>query len=172
LGFNFYPKSARYIRPDAAADVMASLRGDFLKVGVFVQPGVAEIAACSDLLDVIQVHGEAALVSRLPIWKAVNPGHIPEPDASVNAWLLDTFTPGFGGSGQTFDWTMASAFPYPVIVAGGLDGGNVAEAIRVAKPLGVDSCSRLECAPGRKDRIKVAAFVAQALAAFQEAVTI
>ena len=166
LGFNFYPKSPRYVSSDAAAEMAGSLRGGFLRVGIFVRPTQEEVSQASLFLDVIQVHGDASFSSWLPIWKAVNPGMIPREKAGVQAWLLDTFTPAFGGSGQTFDWSLAAAFPFRAIVAGGLDGDNVADAIRVARPWGVDSCSRLESAPGVKDRNKVAAFVSNALAAF------
>jgi phosphoribosylanthranilate isomerase len=166
LGFNFYPKSPRYVSPEAAAGMADSLRGDFLRVGIFVHPTQEEVSNASSFLNVIQVHGEANFASALPVWKAVNPGMIPAENAAVQAWLLDSFTPVFGGSGQTFDWSLAAAFPFPAIVAGGLDGDNVAEAIRVARPWGVDSCSRLESAPGVKDQNKVAAFVSNARAAF------
>jgi hypothetical protein len=73
----------------------------------------------------------------------------------------------FGGSGRTFDWSLAAAFPYRAVIAGRFDGDNVAEAIRVAAPWGVVSCSRLESAPGRTDHAKVAAFVTNALAAYR-----
>ena len=161
LGFNFYPKSPRFLTYDLAAGIISRLRGDYLRVGVFVNPLLADAAA---FLDVAQIHGHGE--STLRVWRAVNPGHTPAPDPSVQAWLLDTATPAFGGSGKTFDWSLAASFPYRAIVAGGLDGENVAEAIRIANPWGVDSCSRLEMSPGKKDHARVAAFVAKALEAF------
>jgi len=157
LGFNFYPRSPRFLSFEKAADMIAALRGDFLRVGVFVNPQ-DEISA--PFLDVAQIHGTGR--AAIPTWRAVNPGNVPPADNSVDAWLLDTVTPAFGGSGQTFDWSLAAAFPYRAIIAGGLDGHNVAEAIRIAQPWGVDSCSRLESSPGRKDHAKVAAFVENA----------
>jgi len=157
LGFNFYPQSPRFVTFERAAEMIAALRGDFLRVGVFVNPQ-EEIAA--PFLDVAQIHGAGR--AAIPTWRAVNPGSMPAADSKVDAWLLDTFTPDFGGSGQTFDWSLAARFPYRAIIAGGLDGSNVAEAIRIAQPWGVDSCSRLESSPGRKDHAKVAAFVENA----------
>jgi phosphoribosylanthranilate isomerase len=70
------------------------------------------------------------------------------------------------GTGRGFDWSLAAGHPHAVILAGGLDGRTVGEAIRVAQPWGVDACSRLEAAPGIKDPAKVRHFVAAAIAAF------
>jgi phosphoribosylanthranilate isomerase len=83
----------------------------------------------------------------------------------VEAYLLDTATPRFGGSGRTFDWSRAKDFPYRAIVAGGLDGSNVAEAVAAIRPWGVDACSRIESQSGRKDAGRMQAFVRAALAA-------
>ncbi len=71
----------------------------------------------------------------------------------------------FGGSGKTFDWTLAARYPHRAIVAGGLDATNVAEAIRIVQPWGVDACSRLEASPGKKDPQRVRDFVQAAFAA-------
>lgn len=164
LGFNFYPKSPRFITPDSASNIIAQLRGDFLRVGVFVHPTSEIIDQVSGFLDVAQIYGSGT--ANIRIWRAINAGTVPPPDEVADAWLLDSFTPSFGGSGQTFDWSIAARFPYRAIVAGGLDSHNVAEAIRIAGPWGVDSCSRLESAPGKKDHARVAAFVYNALQAF------
>jgi len=166
LGFNFYPQSPRYISPEAAAEISVATGGDYLRVGVFVHPTADVITPATAFLDVIQIHGQTLAVSHaLPVWQAVSAGTIPAADGAVQAWLLDSFTPAFGGSGQTFDWSLAADFPYCAIVAGGLDGDNVAEAIRIAKPWGVDACSRLESSPGKKDHARVTAFVTHALEA-------
>ena len=62
-------------------------------------------------------------------------------------------------NGIQFDWTLARAYQQKIILAGGLDASNVAEAIRIAQPWGVDASSKLESAPGIKDHVKVRAFV-------------
>jgi phosphoribosylanthranilate isomerase len=165
LGFNFYPKSPRYLSVDQMADITSNLSGDYLRVGIFVNPSPEELQAADPFLDVAQVYGSAKSV--LPTWRALNAGTFPEPDPSIDAWLLDSFTPAFGGSGNTFDWSLAARFPYRAIVAGGLDSMNVADAIRIAKPWGVDSCSRLEYAPGRKDHGRMVTFIHKAVEAFQ-----
>jgi len=69
------------------------------------------------------------------------------------------------GSGETFDWRDVPRFAGKLILAGGLDAGNVARAIAQANPWGVDACSRLESAPGRKDHSKMAEFLKAALGA-------
>lgn len=165
VGFNFYPRSPRFITHQAAAAIIRQLRGDFLRVGVFVHPHNSEtLTQIAPLLDVAQIHGAGE--TTLPLWRAIDPGIVPSPDSRVQAWLIDQVTPAFGGSGKAFDWSLAASFPYRAIVAGGLDGNNVGAAIRISNPWGVDSCSRLELSPGKKDHARVAAFVAGALEAF------
>ncbi len=92
----------------------------------------------------------------------------------VNAFLTDTHDPGTrrtGATGITHDWLIsgkvAERSPRPVILAGGLDHSNVAEAIRTVKPTAVDAHSRLEGEDGRKDRQRVSRFIAQARKAWR-----
>jgi phosphoribosylanthranilate isomerase len=159
LGFNFYPKSPRYITPDAAAEIAMDL--PILKVGVFVD----NLAPTN--MDVLQLHGNESpedVPAGRRVWKAFRV--TPEWDASimsafsnVEAFLLDGPTPG---AGISFDWRKATGMKQ-VILAGGLGPDNVAEAIRQARPWGVDACSRLERAPGLKDHDKVRRFVRAAM---------
>lgn len=173
LGFNFYPKSPRYMAPEAAAELIAGLPAGVLKVGVFVnEPRAAEVVRQAGL-DVAQLHGDEAPAqypAGVRVWKAVRvaPGFRLEQwlDAPAEALLLDG--PAgmlYGGSGAAFDWRLARG-GRRVILAGGLDAGNVGEAIRCAHPWGVDACSRIEAEPGKKDRVKMAAFIQAALAAY------
>jgi len=170
LGFNFWPKSKRYVTPERARQISDAVRGEYLRVGVFVNPREEELlAALKHLpLDVIQLHGDrqpARLPDSCRIWKSVDPNKNPQHDERFEAYLLDTPSDGFGGSGVTFAWDLASEFPYRAIIAGGLDAANVGEAIALASPWGVDACSRLESSPGKKDRRRVEEFVRAALAA-------
>ncbi len=80
---------------------------------------------------------------------------------------MDTPSEQFGGSGRTFDWTVAAGRSQRTIIAGGLDATNVAAAIRIARPWGVDACSRLESIPGKKDPQRERDFIVAALAASQ-----
>jgi phosphoribosylanthranilate isomerase len=167
LGFNFYRQSPRYLTFDRARELIEALPGDYLRVGVFVNPTESELneALSSVRLDVIQLHGNhcATPPSGVRVWRSVAvPATIP-PGETAEAFLLDSPTPQFGGSGRTFDWSLAAGFPHRAILAGGLDATNVAEAVRAARPWGVDACSRLESQPGRKDASRVRAFIQAAL---------
>jgi len=148
IGFNFARRSPRYVEPQPWMSEVP-----VLKVGVFVGDAL-------DLpwLDVAQIHGEGSASGR--VWRAVKPG---QAMANAEAYVLDPSE----GTGQTFDWSLAAGLREKIVLAGGLDGSNVAEAIRVATPWGVDACSKLESSPGRKDRFKVREFVAAAREAFQ-----
>jgi phosphoribosylanthranilate isomerase len=155
IGFIFYSKSPRYVAPQRAAELGDGL--DVWKVGIFVEEKPAGIEAVirAARLDVAQIYGgEGPQGAR--IWKAFRVTR--SFDASVangaEAVLLDGASNGIG-----FDWSVARSVSGKVIVAGGLDASNVAEAIRVARPWGVDASSRLETAPGVKDHNKIRAFV-------------
>lgn len=171
LGFNFWQRSPRYIPPKRAGEIAEAVPGEYLKVGVFVNASLAELReiAAQVRLDVVQLHGKCALSSSHRVWRAMavtDPAPAPSPE--VEAWLLDAPTPQYGGSGKTFDWSLAAGFPHRAIVAGGLEESNVAEAVRIASPWGVDACSRLESTPGKKNPQRVRDFLRAALAAFHQ----
>jgi len=172
LGFVFYPDSQRYVLPETAAAIVRPLPKTVWKVGVFVNEKperVAEVATAVGL-DVVQLHGETAFPAGLRVWRAipVGPGFRLaqlETWPEAEAFLLDASVPGrYGGTGQAFPWALARGATRKVILAGGLHPGNVREAIRVARPWGVDASSSLETAPGVKSHVRVAAFIAAALA--------
>src|SRR5262249_31980914 len=126
------------------------------KVGVFVDTSAAEIAAIAEIakLDVVQLYGGES-PSGLRVWRAFRldvPVRIASDEAE--AVLLDG-----PSNGAKFDWSLARRAAPKVIVAGGLDASNVADAIRIARPWGVDASSRLETAPGLKDPEKVCQFI-------------
>ncbi len=165
LGFNFWPRSPRYIEPAAAATIIERLPGNFLLVGVFVDAPAARIEAIARTagIEVAQVHGSAEGL-RLRWWQAwpATLERIRErmEESPAEAFLIDTPAGEMrGGTGRTFDWSLASHLPRRVVLAGGLGPDNVAAAIDAARPWGVDACSRLEREPGRKDHAKVAAFI-------------
>jgi phosphoribosylanthranilate isomerase len=161
LGFIFYPKSPRYVEPAKAANLAQGL--DIWKVGVFVEETAASIEAVmrAAKLDVAQIYGGSA-PSKTRVWKAfrINAGFDSALAEDAEAVLLDG-----PANGISFDWGLAQSATGKVIVAGGLDASNVAEAIQAAKPWGVDASSRLESAPGVKDHEKVRQFVEAALKA-------
>jgi phosphoribosylanthranilate isomerase len=165
LGFNFYRKSPRYITPRRAGEIAEALGPGYLRVGVFVNAAITDLLAIGSEvpLDVLQLHGDQCEIpggTSHRVWRSVRgDGPIPEPDPRVEAYLLDTYTSEFGGSGRTFDWSKARDFPYRAIVAGGLNAANVADAIASLQPWGVDACSCIESRPGKKDGKRMRAFV-------------
>jgi phosphoribosylanthranilate isomerase len=164
LGFIFYPKSPRHVEPERAAALAAGL--NVWKVGVFVNETAASVEAVlrSAKLDVAQIYGgEIPRSGR--VWRAfrVQEGIADNAGAGAEAVLLDGPMNGVG-----FDWERARGVAEKVIVAGGLDALNVAKAIRLARPWGVDASSKLESAPGIKDHDKIREFVAAARRAGEE----
>ena len=167
IGFNFYPRSPRFISLEQARAMACELPDDVLKIGVFVEPAESDVLDAIEQvpLDVIQLHGKRVPSVAHRTWRALAAANADPAESLVaEAILLDSFSEAHGGSGQTFDWRLAARFWQPVILAGGLDGANVAEAIESARPAGVDACSRLESSPGKKDARKMREFAETAWA--------
>ncbi len=169
LGFNFWNRSPRYVAPEVARAIITELPAEVCNVGVFVneKPETVTAIARDTGLDVVQLHGKETagdFPEGLRVWKAIRIGPSFDRGAldqyPAEALLLDG-----AANGVAFDWKLAGGMARKVIVAGGLDAGNVAKAIAEARPWGVDACSRLEKSPGRKDHVKVAQFIKAALAA-------
>ena len=174
LGFNFYRPSPRYIDPAEVRAIIRRLPPLATTVGVFVNveppADVAEMARAAGV-GVLQLHGDetAEYCRCLADWTLIKALRIGDEgiDAElqaypVQAFLLDSRHDNlFGGTGKTFDWSFCHAVGSvrPVILSGGLGPANVAEAIRCVKPYGVDVCSGVESAPGRKDSGKLKAFM-------------
>jgi phosphoribosylanthranilate isomerase len=155
IGFIFAASSPRYIQPQRAAEIARHL--NVWKVGVFVEEAAASVEAIarSVQLDIVQLYG-GETPQGLRIWRAYRPAQMnPAEAAQAEAVLLDG-----PAHGIPFDWTTAREAAAPkLILAGGLDASNVAEAIRIARPWGVDASSRLELSPGIKDPEKVRQFI-------------
>ncbi len=174
LGFNFHRPSPRFIEPAAVRDIVRRLPPFATTVGVFVNvanPFHVEDAASAAGIHVIQLHGnESADYCRVfeawPLIKAVHVGSHWNP-ASIKgfpaqAFLFDTKDEHlFGGTGQAFDWDLLRgvASSVRVILAGGLNPGNAAKAVRLVRPYAVDVCSGVEKVPGNKDPLKMKAFM-------------
>jgi phosphoribosylanthranilate isomerase len=161
LGFVFVPSSPRSIAPERAAEIGRGL--PVLKVGVFVNESAASIEEMTRIaqLDIAQIYGGAAPTGAR-VWKAfrLTAAFDPALAHGAEAVLLDG-----PANGISFDWTLVRSNGAKIIVAGGLDASNVAEAIRTVKAWGVDASSRLESSPGIKDHDKVRRFVEAALKA-------
>lgn len=178
LGFVFFPMSPRRTTAERAAAISRGLPTTVRRVGVFVNAPPDEMARVADAvgLDLLQLHGdeppEALEGLPRPVIKAVRVGKGFAPDEALRyvgkavGLLVDTRLPGEtqlpGGTGVPFDWSLvrglAGRVPF-LMLAGGLDPANVAEAIRAVRPHAVDVSSGVESLPGRKDPDKVRAFV-------------
>lgn len=175
LGFNFYSKSPRYVATETARALARLVPPGILRVGVFVNASLEELEAAREAvpLDILQLHGAAPVpLPNARLWRSmavIKDFSFSGLINSYEAYLLDAPTSDFGGSGQSFDWSLAAGVngPARLIVAGGLDASNVAAAISAVHPFGVDACSRLESGAGRKDPAKVKAFVEAARTAFE-----
>ena len=173
VGFNFYPKSPRYIDVGKCRDIMSGMRryGHITYVGVFVNASVEEIRATMEScgLSLAQLHGDetSEMLNALDgkAFKAFR--GVPQSlDGFARddepALLVDAAVKGsYGGTGVTADWNGVAelAKKYPLLLAGGLTPGNVAEAVSRVKPWGVDVASGVESAPGEKDPSRMKAFV-------------
>ncbi len=172
LGFNFWPGSKRFVTPAVARAIVARLPPLVTPVGVFVNQSEGEMLAVAGEtgIQVLQLHGDEPpeLCARLPlpVWKAIavdRPHLLSHARAyAVQAFVLDTPSRGFGGSGRTFDWSLAAGVSdvAPVVLAGGLAPENVAEAARAVRPWAVDVASGVESSPGVKDADRMARFLA------------
>jgi phosphoribosylanthranilate isomerase len=160
LGFNFWPGSPRYVASEKAREIIGGLPAWVLRVAVLVDEAVAPVEG----IDVVQIHGAFERAPEGRWWRALSAGPAlretikdsPQPEA----FLVDTPAgEAQGGTGRTFDWSLAAGLDAKVILAGGLGPDNVAAALDAARPFGVDACSRLESAPGVKDHAKMREFV-------------
>jgi phosphoribosylanthranilate isomerase len=175
LGFNFYAKSPRHISEAEAAKIRPQLPKKVEAVGIFVNAPPAEVAGlCKSLkLDAAQLHGDESaeavseLANRVPVIKAFRV----EPDFPIKtldeysaafAFLFDAAHTGqYGGTGRTTDWDVAhrAAKDHRIILAGGLKVENVAAAVRIVRPYGIDVASGVESKPGKKDHGRLREFI-------------
>jgi len=175
VGFVF-AESKRRILPESAADISKRLDKRILKVGVFVNPEISFVESVLQFvkLDIIQLHGnETGSFCKnmpMPVWKAFRIESskdlfgISEYSEKIQGVVLDRFdTVLFGGSGKTFDWSLAAGIKtnLPIILAGGLNSENLERAVSIVKPEVVDVSSSVE-KDGYKDEKEIRKFLEKA----------
>ncbi len=175
LGFNFYRPSSRYVEPLAAREIIDHLPKAVLTVGVFVSedtPETVKSIGAEAGIGAIQLHGDESpeYCAKLNDWYLIKALAVNEDfddrralDYDVDAIMLDASHKDLrGGTGQVIDWSIARRvreLGLRMFLAGGLSPENVSEAIATVHPYGVDSCSSLESAPGKKHHDRVKEFV-------------
>lgn len=181
VGFVLVPASPRSINAEAAYAIRRTLPPLVSAVALFRNAEPAFVRETLKILkpDVAQFHGDEDVTYcesfGIPYFKVVamaDPQDLPKlakTFASASALLLDGHdAKSMGGSGQTFDWTRVESVNKPLILAGGLKPGNVAEGIAQARPYAVDVSSGIETSPGIKDSEKMRAFALAVRRADQE----
>lgn len=179
IGFIFWPKSKRYVRPEQVAQWLPAVPEGIKKVGVFVEPAAEEVEAVARecCLDVVQIHLtsngwkiDRPLFQGLETWlspnmeEGVSPAVLQAVSPEPAVLLSDAFDPQkIGGTGELGNWDAAAqmkeALGKPLLLAGGLNPDNVAGAIETVRPWGVDVSSGVEKGPGVKNIRKVKKFI-------------
>ncbi len=168
LGFNFYPKSPRFIPPDKAVEIINKLPAFIDLAGIFVNASIDQIHEIKDLcsLDWVQLHGDESpqfcrelFSHNVKVMKALRVKEQADikkaDDYFTDAILLDAFNPEkYGGTGLTFDWNIIGHIGKRVFLAGGINPDNAADAVKLGV-YGIDVCSGIEAEPGKKDHKKM-----------------
>lgn len=175
LGFVFYPPSPRYLGPQDARRIIERLPPFITTVGLFVDAGVPAVhaQATESGVDLVQFHGketpEECGASPRPWIKAIQarPGldfaRIALQYANARALLVDAWHPELpGGTGVSFDWSLLTGpRDFRLVLAGGLDAGNVGAALQQLEPYAVDVSGGVESSKGIKNIAKIREFVAE-----------
>jgi len=168
VGFIFYAPSPRHIEPAGARMIIDRLPRPLVKVGVFVNETAAEVKRIYDYcgLDMIQLHGDESpeYCRQFPKDRLIKALDLKSDDDlkiaaayEAAAILVDSRRAGlYGGTGKTADWDLARRVLQPMILSGGLNDSNVADAIKKVHPSALDINSGVERAAGKKDHEKIA----------------
>jgi phosphoribosylanthranilate isomerase len=166
VGFIFHPQSPRYVTPETATQIADALPDTVERVGVFVDANPADILRTREAvgLTMIQLHGEETADTARAISQVVG-GRILRAVrarsafdiAKLDGYPAEAFLIDGPRAGAKADWALARLAKRlgPVILAGGLDAGNLPAAMREVAPMGIDLSSRLETRPGEKDAEKM-----------------
>lgn len=168
LGFNFYPKSPRFIAPEKASQIISRLPAFVDIAGVFVNEPFDKIRDTIDRcqLDWVQLHGDedpqfchlflSIDVKTMKALRVSDKADIKRADGFfTDAILFDAFHPDkYGGTGLAFDWNIIGHIGRPVFLAGGINPDNAEDAVELGV-YGIDVCSGIEAEPGKKDHEKM-----------------
>jgi phosphoribosylanthranilate isomerase len=168
LGFNFYEKSPRFVQVDKAKEIIDKLPGFIDTAGVFVNASMEKIHEIKDLcqLNWVQLHGDETpqfcsqflshSVKTMKALRVKDQTDITKANSFfTDAILLDAFHPEkYGGTGITFDWNIVGHIDKRIFLAGGINPGNVTDAVELGV-YGIDVCSGVEERPGKKDHKKM-----------------
>jgi phosphoribosylanthranilate isomerase len=178
IGLVFYPPSPRYVDLPAASRLARAVPPFVTIVGLFVNadPAAVRETLAAVPIHLLQFHGDEdesyCQQFDRPYMKAarMKPGvdlvQYAAAFPSAQAILLDAFVDGYGGGGKVFDWSLVPAgLSKPIVLSGGLDAGNVGDALCRLRPAAVDVSSGVEAGKGIKDAEKIRAFVAAVRAA-------
>jgi phosphoribosylanthranilate isomerase len=183
LGFNFYPPSPRSLTPEAASAILAQLPETSSNVALFVNEikmRVLEVVRSKKgpggraAYSWVQFHGEESAdycrgwdVKVIKAFRMKEKHSLREMEQfPADFLLLDSWSPGYGGSGAVFPWEwLEGVKTEKLFLSGGLTLANIVEAIRRVRPYGVDVCSGVEARPGVKDHGKLKEFICAAKSA-------
>jgi phosphoribosylanthranilate isomerase len=182
IGLVFYAKSPRAVSAEQAVSIVADVPPFVTTVALFVDAAAADIQRVIDSVqpDLLQFHGDEsadfcrrfgrAWIKALRVRPETDIGAACRRYRDARGILLDSWQEGVpGGTGRTFDWRLAAEdLPSPIVLAGGLNPGNVGEAIGLLRPAAVDVSGGVEQSPGVKDAAKISEFIRAVRAADQE----
>jgi phosphoribosylanthranilate isomerase len=174
IGLVFYPKSPRYLSTERAIEIRDALPPFVQTAALFVNADAAQVSQVLGRVKpaLLQFHGDETpefcgqfgvpYVKAARVRQGLDLLEYLRSFKGAAAWLLDSFVEAYGGVGERFDWSLVPLeLERPLILSGGLERGNVAEAVRKLRPWGVDVSSGVESAKGIKDAAKIAAFIAE-----------
>jgi len=175
IGLVFYAPSPRHVNIPQAIEIVRNVPAFVSVVGLFVnaEPEFIQSVISQVQLDLLQFHGdetpEECASYGMPFIKAIrvksdtNLVQCAKDFSASRALLLDTYTEGVaGGTGHVFDWGLIpERLEKPIVLAGGLNAQNVAQAIAQVHPYAVDISGGVEISKGIKDTAKIAAFMQQ-----------
>lgn len=174
IGLIFYQKSSRNVDVETAQQIIQNLPPFINRVGLFVNSNYKFIDKVlnSVALDTLQFHGnekpKECKMYQMPFIKAIAMNNDIDLKQAADKYhyacglLLDTPSVNFGGVGRSFDWNLITQIDKEIILAGGLNADNIADAVSKVKPYGVDVSSGVESSKGIKDILKIKQFIKNA----------